>query len=250
MKNKKEFTLEQGTTILSQLNTIGIKQINILGGDLSLYSPLKEFLNILKTYTFHTTVYVHISQWDRIKSYLFNHTFISFKIIVPASLIPYISNWEHSSSIEYELLVSSEEDAYLLDSVPEYITENAEIKCIYTGMNGLFFKNYVYNTWNDILNVHLSKKDIFRRQTLNELFYGRLTILANGDTYANLNFPKLGNIFNMPLKELVYKEMKGKGAWFYTRNRGVCKNCANKYLCAPPSNYELVLNHLNLCHCK
>lgn len=250
MKSKKELSLEQGTSILSQLEGIGVKQVNLLGGDLSRYAPLKDLLDILATYTCHTTVYVHISQWESMKHYVLDKTPITFRVIVPAEAISSLSCWERNPSVEYEFLISSEEDAARLDSVPEDIIESAEVKSIYTGDNEPFFENYVYTTWEDLLNAHLSKKDIFRKQVLNELFYGRLTILANGDTYANLNFPKLGNIFRSSLKELVYKEMKGKGAWFYTRNRGVCKTCANRYLCTSPSNYELVLNRLDLCHCK
>ena len=119
---------------------------------------------------------------------------------------------------------------------------------LYTDKNLLFFEKYVFNSLDDILEEPVSRKTVFRRQTLNENFFGKLTIFPDGEVYANLNFSPIGKYPQQSLKELAFKELTQPTAWFYLRDQSSpCADCVNRYLCPSPSNYELVMNKANLC---
>lgn len=83
---------------------------------------------------------------------------------------------------------------------------------------------------------------------MNENFFGKLTIMPNGDVYANVNANVLGNLKSNSLNELVYKEISQKESWFLKRENKPCSDCAYKLLCPSPSNYELAIGKMNLCN--
>ena len=93
----------------------------------------------------------------------------------------------------------------------------------------------------------IGKQQIFTRQVMNENFFGKLTIMPNGDVYANVNVKVLGNLKSNSLNELVYKEMSQKESWFLKRENQPCCDCVYKLLCPSPSNYELAIGKMNLC---
>ena len=113
-----------------------------------------------------------------------------------------------------------------------------------------FFQQYVYVNLDDLINIPVNKTTIFRRQVLNENFFGKLNILSNGDVYPNMNYKPIGNIFenSFSINEIVFNEMHNGKSWFKIRNEYPCMDCCNRYLCSSPSNYELVLNKPDLCN--
>ncbi len=89
-------------------------------------------------------------------------------------------------------------------------------------------------------------EDIYSRQLVND--YGKLTIMADGKIYANLNDPVLGNASKNSLEEVVLKEIKQGKSWKRLRTRVMpCRHCVFQHVCPPISNYELVLKKYNLC---
>lgn len=106
----------------------------------------------------------------------------------------------------------------------------------------------MFNRLEDIISDPIDKLCIFRRQTLNENFFGKFVIYPSGDVYANVNCARVGNVLHHTLGELVYKEMVTPTAWFMTRDRDACQNCVNKSLCPSVSNYELVTGIMNMCY--
>ena len=128
------------------------------------------------------------------------------------------------------MILSEEEDIEKL----KYSSDmNIELMPWYNGSNMNFFKKYVFNTFGDIISNPVSKQKIFRRQVLNENFFGKLLIYPDGIVHANANFPSIPS-----------------SAWFLTRDRssGNCKNCINRYLCPSISNYEIVAGIDNMCY--
>lgn len=94
----------------------------------------------------------------------------------------------------------------------------------------------------DILAAPIDRKTIFRHRTLNDNFFGKLTIYPSGEVYANVNCSVLGNIQDSSLKELLYKEITEGNAWLRIRgNEKPCNQCVNRDLCPSISNYELVI---------
>ena len=74
--------------------------------------------------------------------------------------------------------------------------------------------------------------------------------MPNGDTYANVNYPALGNIYTDSIYDIVCKEIEEGASWFRIRNQEPCNKCVYQWLCPPPSDFEIVIGRPNLCHVK
>jgi len=152
-------------------------------------------------------------------------------------------------NIIWVCIVTKEKDLECIDSIIESFSDKIELCPWYDGSNREFFKRFVFNELEDIITIPISKQKIFRRQVLNENFFGKLTVLPNGDVYTNTNFHSIGNILHQKLTEIVYSEISNvKNSWFFTRETGICNECINKYLCPSISNYEIVMNEYNMCY--
>jgi pseudo-rSAM protein len=80
--------------------------------------------------------------------------------------------------------------------------------------------------------------------------YGKINIMPNGDAYANLNCPALGNIYTDSIYDIVHKEVEEGKSWLCIRDQAPCNSCVYQWLCPPPSNYEMDIGRPNLCHVK
>ena len=140
------------------------------------------------------------------------------------------------------------EDEYDMEKID--FTGNTSIIPFYNDNNLSFFENNIYLTMDDLLESPIRKQTIFRRQALNENFFGKIFILPSGDAYSNLNKAPLGNLKEIPLGQIVYNEFDDSKAWLLTRDAAEesCAACANRYLCPSISNYELAIRKTNLCH--
>lgn len=87
-------------------------------------------------------------------------------------------------------------------------------------------------------------------QSVNSYDFGKIHIQSNGDVYANVHFPSLGNIYRENIYELLQKEVERGISWFRTRNQKPCNTCVYQWLCPSPSDLEIELNQANLCHIK
>ena len=147
-------------------------------------------------------------------------------------------------NIQWIYIIESEKDIEGID-----FTENTSAVSFYNKQNLPFFEENIYLTLEDLLESPIEKQTIFRRQALNENFFGKLFILPSGETFSNLNKDSLGNIKIDSLGQLIYNEFDNSRAWLLTRDSvDVCSNCQNKYLCPSISNNGLVIGKPNLCH--
>jgi pseudo-rSAM protein len=98
--------------------------------------------------------------------------------------------------IEYVFDVSSDEDIQQVEQlIEQFRIEKYRLNPVYTGNNIRFFEENVFLTKEDILSTSMSIKDFFARQAMNIYDYGKINIMPNGDAYANVNHPVLGNIY-------------------------------------------------------
>ena len=132
--------------------------------------------------------------------------------------------------------------------VKEYHIEKYQLKPIYTGDNILFFKDNIFLTKEDILSSHITMKDFFTKRLINKNDFGKLHIMQNGDVYANINHPTIGNIFTNSIDEIIQKELKEGKSWLRIRNQDPCDKCLYQDLCPSPSDYEIEIGYPNLCH--
>lgn len=251
-QGKASLSVSDYLALLLDLETSGVDKVNILGGDLSPEGILPKLLPTLKHGKFKKVFYISLDE--------LNESCLSWLEDEQAEIVVWVSlsgNKERletqmhrfaSEKVIWKWIVTSEDDIAAIDKfmVPEPV--NMEMIPLYTGKNLLFFEKYVFNSLDDILEEPVSRKTVFRRQTLNENFFGKLTIFPDGEVYANLNFSPIGKYPQQSLKELAFKELTQPTAWFYLRDQSSpCADCVNRYLCPSPSNYELAMNKANLC---
>ena len=120
---------------------------------------------------------------------------------------------------------------------------------IYNGENLDFFESNIFIRKEEIFASALSKREIFMRQATNIFHFGKLTVLPDGNIYADVNQPPLGTI-NDTVYSIVYKEFTEGKSWFRVRDYAPCKDCIFQWLCPSPSSYELAIGRSNLCHVK
>jgi len=172
---------------------------------------------------------IDMQLWNRSREILFNQT------------LPF----------EYIFDVASNEDCLLAEQfVEQFEIEKYRLNPVYTGDNIRFFEKNVFLTKEDILSTPMTIKDFFTRQAMNIYDFGKINIMPNGDAYANLNHPELGNIEKDNIYEIVQKEIDEGQSWFRIRNEAPCNDCVYQWLCPPPSNYEIAIGRPNLCHVK
>lgn len=153
--------------------------------------------------------------------------------------------------VEYVFDVKSIDDCQKAKQlIKQFKIKKYQMNPIYTGGNIGFFEENVFLNKDDVLSTPISLKDIFTNQAMNIYDFGKINILPNGDAYANVNYPALGNIYLNSIHEIVSKEMEDGNSWFRIRNQVPCNNCIYQWLCPPPSNLEIVIGRANLCHIK
>ena len=153
--------------------------------------------------------------------------------------------------IEYVFDVTSDEDCIQAENIVEKShIEKYRLNPVYTGDNISFFEENVFLHRKDILFIQLTIKDIFARQAMNIYDFGKINIMPNGDVYANVNFPSLGNIETDNIYEIIQKEIEEGKSWFRIRNHAPCDDCVYQWLCPSPSNYEIEIGRPNLCHVR
>lgn len=152
-------------------------------------------------------------------------------------------------SFEYVFNVTSLEDCREIEQlIEEYQIEKYQMKPVFTGDNISFFEENVFLTREDILSTSISLKDFFSKQSINLHDFGKINIMPNGDVFANINHPALGNIYTHSILEIVQKELERGNSWLRIRNQGPCNTCIYQWLCPSPSDYEIAIGRPNLCH--
>lgn len=187
---------------------------------------------------------------------IFAHNF-SYQISVSFPIN--VERWNHAMKVllsqalpvEFVFEVSSEEDVQLSEQlIEQHQIDKYRLRPNYTGNNIRFFENEVFLSKEDILSTPMTMKDFFARQAMNLYDFGKITILPNGDVYANLNHPSLGNIYVNNIHEILHKEVEEGKSWFRVRNHPPCTDCVYQWICPSPSNYEIAIGRSNLCHVK
>lgn len=179
----------------------------------------------------------------------------SYRVSVrfPINMSQWKSSWQLLRSqvlpFEYIFEVTSVIDCQQVEFlINEFQIKNYQLKPLYTGNNIQFFKENIYLSKEDILNTSLSIKDFFLHQTINIYDFGVIHIMPNGDAYANVSHPVLGNIYMNSINEIVCKEINEGISWFRIRTQAPCNDCVYQWLCPSPSDYEIAIDCPNLCN--
>lgn len=248
---KPKLVLEDYENLFGFLSTVGIKQMNFLGGDVFQSNMLDSLGNLANKYSINNRVCIHFLHLKRLlkkKVDINKYSYIVFARAQDINEKDLIFCRNINISIEWKIAVTSVEEYLVVEEIFNKETIKVDIFPFYDRLNYDFFFNNIFIDLEEITSLVVSKQEIFAKQVLNTNFFGKLFILPNGDIYTNMNNKSLGNLQECSLNEAVYKELKYGNSWLNVRNIGVCSQCMYRYLCPPISNYELVLKQMNLCH--
>lgn len=241
-------------SLLLDLNTSGVNKVNILGGDLLNSDYFHDVYPTLSGCKFKKSYHLHFSHLtEACKEWLMEENSELIVSVHPCFEKKRVEEWMNQLSslpVIWQFPVTSDADVQAVDTLDIPSSVQIEIKPLYTGGNLLFFKENVFCSLEDIIAEPVSRRTIFRRQTLNENFFGKLTIVPSGEVYANVNCKPIGVYPQDSLKKLAFEELVHSTAWFRLRDKQPCSGCANKYLCPSVSNYELVMERDNFCLVK
>lgn len=261
-KQKEELAIEQVQNIILHAKNSPVNTIETTGGNPFLYTKFIEFCHLLSTTpSLHFNIYCHPAHLSTVTkdtwAFLNAQSNITLKIQCPdessIDLLKKNLSFIRSLQIEksFDFMVLSEEHYEQIESICQTShIDKYDIKLLLNEDNKKELSEALFLSPEDILSRISSRKDIFRRQSLNTFDFGNCTVLSNGDVYANLNFNKLGNIYKEDLRALLTKELEKGNSWLRIRNQFPCNNCVYQWLCPSPTNYELAASKPNLCTVK
>jgi pseudo-rSAM protein len=231
-----------------------ISTVNIIG-NLKDVANYKELLLVLDQFPSLKKITCNYSNVISLQPEFVNNFSYSILINYPID----ISKWNYSrrlllnQSIPFECIfevTSMDNYSQINKFIEEFEIEKHQLKPVYTGDNIDFFKENVFLTKDDILSTPLSISDFFINQSMNIFDFGKIAIMSNGDIYANVNYPILGNIHTHSIYEIISKELEEGRSWLRIRNQAPCNTCLYQWFCPSPSNYEIAIGRPNLCHVK
>ena len=111
-------------------------------------------------------------------------------------------------------------------------------------------KENVFVNEDDILEIKESLFELATKKISNPSFFGKLIFNADGNIFTSFNFPPIGNINELNIKNLIFNLLEDENSSWRVNKAQIepCSNCIYNLLCPPISNYELVLGQNNLCH--
>jgi pseudo-rSAM protein len=222
-------------------------------GNIFAYPDFDELLHHIKAFEILVTICIMASDVFANKELLKRTDWcdkICFRIIMDKKdnieqVITFFKDIESPFSLDF--IVSSEQDYLNVEQISTTI--NGNFVPVYNGENIDFFKSNVFIRQEEILVSALSKRQIFMRQAINIFHFGKLTVLPDGNVYADVNQTPLG-IIDDTVYSIVYKELTEGKSWFWVRDFMPCKDCIFQWICPSPSNYEIAIGRSNLCHVK
>lgn len=138
-----------------------------------------------------------------------------------------------------------------IDAAKSFIDENdigSTVIPFWDGQNADFLHSVLEMYVNDIFSRPISRREIFRNQKLNSNLFGHLYVLPNGKIFSNLADKPIGDFRYNKISQIVHSELSAGTIWRKTRNDVSCNSCIYKYLCPPPSEYEISMKCYHLCN--
>ena len=251
-KNESTLETEKITRFIRNSKNPFLSNINLVG-NIFLYPDFEELLRQIETYEIKTTICITVSD-ILVNKELLRKTDWSDKIVFRV-LMDEKDNIEQAVAVledrkipfSVDFIIFSEQDYHDIEQIAAKIKGN--FVPLYNGENIDFFESNIFIHQDEILASALSKREVFMRQATNIFHFGKLTVLSDGNVYADVNQTSLGTIDDTTYS-IVYKEFSEGKSWFKVRDFAPCKDCIFQWLCPSPSNYETVIGRGNLCFVK
>lgn len=233
--------------------------ITLSGGNIFQYKGLEDLLPILEGIDATHTL---VSDWRNVPedlSLLNKRRKEAFRLKVlvnePVDVPSVIALAQRIKELQikqcWEISITSYpeyEKAEMLSESLSQLVDDVTIRPFYTGKNIAFFEECIFIDQEELDSIELDRQGIFALQALNTHNFGKITILSDGNVYANVNEKPLGHIQD-PIKEMLCEELEKGTSWRRTRyNLEPCSQCRYKLICPSPSSYEIAIGKNNLCH--
>lgn len=150
--------------------------------------------------------------------------------------------------VAYVFIIAGEDDYENVERIIDRLSSPIESSIIplFTGDNMDFFINHVFIQPETLFESKLTKREVFAHQAVNTFDFGKVSLMPDGNFYANLNHPPIGKA-NENLKEILHRELFTGRSWRRIRDEKPCTDCLYRWLCPSPSNYELAIGRPDLC---
>lgn len=241
---------------LKNIQNKQINQINILGGDTLTHPHFYEILDVSKQKSHEILLYYKYEMFKPEYLKLLNNIdklilIIPMNSVSDSLLKKTVMDLQNFFNKQWLFLISSEKEYQHAETLcNQNGISNFLFKPIFNGENLKFFEDIVFMNEVEVLNLKPTKREIYANQKINRNEFGRITVLPNGDIFANPNKERLGNISENRIHDIIYKEMNKGSSWLDIRTKKPCCDCIYQWLCPSPSHYEQVIGKPNLCHIK
>lgn len=243
-------------SFLSNTNIVYLQQINIVCNSFANYPYWKELFLLLAEYHISVKIFVRRGYVDMVEK---NKAFWTSKMV---SLAIFFEDEEEFKKME--LLLEKERivhqwlflirNANEQDKIERILDEYPNLDCDLLPVveqnetNMDFLKKLMFTTYDDFVQSRNEKRQIFCNQTINSNFWGHIFVSPNLEVFTNTN-GKAWNLLDGNILNIIHEEVKDKKSfWRKTRDKvQPCSNCVFRYLCPPPSNYEVYLDKFDLC---
>jgi len=138
-----------------------------------------------------------------------------------------------------------------IDSAYRFIDANRIDSIVipfWDGKNSYFLHSVLEMDVDDIFSRPITRREIFRNQKLNSNLFGHLYVLPNGNVFSNLADKPIGDFRTDIISKIIHTELEAGTVWRKTRDDVSCNSCIYKFLCPPPSEYEISMKNYHLCN--
>ncbi len=239
------------------LSLKGVK-FNLSGSNVLSYSKINDLLDTIKKTSNTTVCFNYLNEnLNKSKIILLKNNVSDINLTITEKFnyerVRHLQKMfnKHNLKCNYTFLVESVEAVnYSLNFINQYLLDNNwELKPLFNGENIVFFEKHIFLCLDDIISSKPTLNDIFTRQLINQLSFGKLFVSSSGNVFSNLFLKRLGNLGDVGVFDLIFKELYKQKNWFKVRkNVTPCKSCIYNALCPPISNYEYAIGKYNLCH--
>ncbi|WP_106831607.1 TIGR04150 pseudo-rSAM protein [Parabacteroides pacaensis] len=252
--DKKELSLRDIRNFIMSYEDFYLLPKITLVGCLWQYSDAASLLSFLKSLDITISIYCTKTDFINHKHHIKPDDKVSYHILISdytTECSELFDKLEDNCNLYYDFIIASEKDCECANELIEryHISDVSRLYPIYTKDNLSFLESNLYIEKTDLVNIRLSKRQIFAHQVLNTNFFGTLTVFPDGKVYAGDMRSEIGTI-QEELYTLVYREITEGHSWFYTRTQKPCLECIYQELCPSPSVYEWEIGKPNLCHIK
>jgi pseudo-rSAM protein len=259
-KNKEQNFLkyEAILKLMDETKILSLLNFNISGGNILKYQDFIRLLKLLKEYRRPTTFYVNYKNFYNNYSTLnyFKNILFTLNILItfPIHWIALKNLVFHIKQLEIKFLFQFIISSYNELKIASDVISELDIKFYglvpcYDKSNLLFFKKFVFFDIKKLINSGQSIRRFFMKEIINEFYFGKITLMPNGNIHSNINKKCVGNIYKNSIHETIYKVLADQKSWLLTRGKiNPCKNCLYYLLCPSISNYDEAIGQYNLCN--